>query len=355
MPNKRLHFLDGVRGWGALAVVLFHIFVEGFPIGPWSGAHLWRLPLFHGTFAVLVFFLVSGSALSTGYLLTGSRVDLARLAAGRYIRLALPVAAACVLVFVLMKAGVISPWQERPAPFDAMLRFDPSLRDLAYFVAWGVFFDYSYQATFIGPLWTMPIELAGSCVVFALLAIAGRTRHRRVAFAVALVALFAMGSAFCLFVAGMLAADFHLHEETTPRPAMGLVLMVVGVALSAVGEAPATIASRPMVASMALLAGIMMCRPAQDFFSNRVSRWLGRVSFPLYLIHGPVLFAVSLPLLAALQRAGLGDTGARLLTAGVTLPLALLASFALLPVNDLATRLARQFGRMVVRPRSSES
>lgn len=357
MPDRRLHFLDGVRGWGALAVVLYHICVEGFPASPLSSAHLWRVPLFHGTFAVLLFFLVSGAALSSGYFMTGDRVGLARLAAGRYFRLALPVAAACTLVFVLMKAGAIPPWQERPAPFDAMLRFDPSMCDLAYFVSWGVFFDYSAQTTFIGPLWTMPIELAGSFIVFALLAIAGRSGQRLWAFVVVFLALFAVGSAYCLFVAGVIAADLYLRNsrvETGSRSALGVVLVVAGVALSGMGEGPATIAYRPIVASIALLAGIMLVRPARDFFSNRVSRWLGRMSFPLYLIHGPVLFAVSLPLLAALKDAGLGNAGARLVTAGVTLPVAILASFVLLPVNDLATRLSRQFGKMLVSPRTSE-
>ncbi len=348
VPDKRLHVLDGVRGWGALAVVLFHLFVEGFPIGEWSRTHLWRVPLFHGTFAVLVFFLVSGVALSTGYFMTGAARELARLAAGRYLRLALPVAGACLLVFALMKLGLIPRWQERPPPFDAMLRFDPSLRHLAYFVSWGVFFDYSYQATFIGPLWTMPIELTGSFVVFAVLALAGRSRHRVAVFGALGIALFAIGSVYCLFVAGLIAADLYVRSGTTPRPTLGLALMLAGVTLSALGDAPATIAHRPMLASVALLAGILMFEPAQKFFSNPVSRWLGRMSFPLYLMHGPVLFAFSLPLLAALRRAGLDEAWARPLTAGVTLPVAFLASYVLLPANGLATRLARQFARTLI-------
>src|SRR6185312_2337211 len=51
--SARLIFLDGIRGWGAVVVLLYHIFVgEGIRPNP-EMAQLVRLVFFNGTFAVL--------------------------------------------------------------------------------------------------------------------------------------------------------------------------------------------------------------------------------------------------------------------------------------------------------------
>lgn len=346
--HSRLHYLDGLRGWGALAVVFYHCFVDGFPAGPWAPAHLWRIPLFNGGLAVLLFFAVSGFALSAGYVRTHDRLDLARLAIGRYVRLVVPVAAACAIVFVLLKTGIIPHWDDRPTPFDKMLRFDPSLGDLVSFALWGVFFDYSSEVTFIGPLWTMPIELAGSFIVFGLLAALGNFRHRLILFGIVFAVLFAMRSFYCLFVAGLVIAE--LQQRSGPRklwrPGSGLIL--AGILLAAIGFRTVEIAYYHLAAPIVVLAGVTMFPPAQAFLGNGVSRFLGRISFPLYLIHGPVMLAVSLHLLEALQAEGIGAPTARLVTAGATVPLAILASSVLLPANDAAMRLSRRFGAALI-------
>ncbi len=345
----RLQFLDGMRGWGALAVVLYHCFVDGFPAGPWAAMHLWRLPPFNATLAVTLFFMISGYALSVAFVRTRDRVALARLAIGRYVRLVVPIAAACAVVFVLLKAGLIAAWQERPAPFDGMLRFDPSALDLVAFAFWRVFFDYSVATTFIGPLWTMQVELFGSFLVFGLLAVLGRFRHRVIVFALLFVVLLAARSFYCLFVAGLIAAE--LHRRPAPRVPwqLALGLSILAFLLSALGSRAPQIPYPQLAAPVLLFAALGMWPSAQAWLGNRLGRFLGWISFPLYLIHGPVMFAVSLPLLVALQDGGVGEVAARLVTSVLTVPAAILASLALVPANALAVRWSRRLGDVLLR------
>ena len=63
---QRLRFLDGVRGWAAVVVLLYHIFIDGLPANSFMADRaLWGKVFFlNGTLAVCVFFVVSGFSLS---------------------------------------------------------------------------------------------------------------------------------------------------------------------------------------------------------------------------------------------------------------------------------------------------
>jgi peptidoglycan/LPS O-acetylase OafA/YrhL len=41
--GKRLHFLDGLRGWGALVVVFYHVFVFHFPVSEPIRDFTWKI------------------------------------------------------------------------------------------------------------------------------------------------------------------------------------------------------------------------------------------------------------------------------------------------------------------------
>lgn len=92
---------------------------------------LWAKVFFvNGTLAVCVFFAISGFSLSIRYLDRGDGGALARIAAGRYLRLAVPIFAICAITHALLVFGVIPPPALRPPPLDAFLTFTPTLEQL---------------------------------------------------------------------------------------------------------------------------------------------------------------------------------------------------------------------------------
>ena len=122
----RFRFLDGLRGWAAVVVLLHHLFIDGLPANSFMADRaLWAKVFFlNGTLAVSVFFVISGFSLSIRYLETGDG-GFGRIAAGRYLRLALPIFAICAVTYVLLVSGLI----RRPGnalPLDQFLRFTPS-------------------------------------------------------------------------------------------------------------------------------------------------------------------------------------------------------------------------------------
>lgn len=88
-----------------------------------------------------------------------------------------------------------------------------------------------------------------------------------------------------------------------------------------------------------------MSPQARSFMSTRFSRFLGDISFPLYLIHAPILYVVGLPLYMAHQ----DSIGMKILAAAIAIIVSIIAAFMLIPVNTLAMKVSRFVGRNFVR------
>ena len=109
----RLVELDGIRGWAALAVVVFHVFYECFgAIFP-----VFRNPFtrtFSGPFAVYVFFVLSGEALSASYFAGGGPRAVASLAVKRHSRLSIPILASILILALLQRLGLVFSAEAAP-------------------------------------------------------------------------------------------------------------------------------------------------------------------------------------------------------------------------------------------------
>jgi len=79
-----------------------------------------------------------------------------------------------------------------------------------------------------------------------------------------------------------------------------------------------------------------------------LSRYLGRISFPLYLVHGPILYSFSLWALKVLQPLGFDASKTNLMVALCTIPVAIGCAAAFEPVNSMAMRFSRRFGVALV-------
>jgi peptidoglycan/LPS O-acetylase OafA/YrhL len=294
--TDRLYFLDGLRGWGAMAVLLFHVFVEAFPLSAGITATLRHVFMFNGVLAVWVFFLASGFSLAIAYCRQRDSQTLAKIALGRYVRLGVPILCAAALLYLLFALGMVLPAEQRLPKFQGFLPSAPSLWEVIRFSTFEVFFAYNAATTLIGPLWTMPFELWGSCLVLGALFVVGKLERRAYIYSMLAVVAYLIHPIYAAFVVGLALAEVHVstlwaqHAAKLSTPATLLFLPGAYAASLLPKEADEHHAAYFAVALLLTLSGIFS-RPLSAFLSGRVSRFLGRISFPLYLIHGSLMLS----------------------------------------------------------------
>ncbi len=151
--NDRLHEIDGIRGWAALVVLLFHLTTEMFgALIPEFKSDLAHLFL-NGGLAVSVFFVLSGDALSAGFLRSRNPGILESLVVKRYFRLTIPIFISCALAYLLMVSGMTYhlPAAEvvrREAWLGGSLNFDPSLISLLRYSFYQVYDGHSQAVSY---------------------------------------------------------------------------------------------------------------------------------------------------------------------------------------------------------------
>jgi peptidoglycan/LPS O-acetylase OafA/YrhL len=314
---ERLEYLDGLRGWMALVVVLTHLFGTYLIEAKQLDAHGagWLNFLFdwtplgalgNGKQAVYVFFAISGVALSYPVLRSAKpAATLAAMAAYRYPRLMIPVLVSCVLAWLLLASGLF--FNARAAQYLAdgkwwaeLYNFPPDFADMLTYALWRAF---GYEPrSWNTVLWTMKAELNGSFLLFALLALA-QWRRLRLLVALGLVVWCANtasdGAYLVGFIVGYGLAELLIEIERSPalrlrvdRAAwLGWIFLALALAGATfkgshwLGADGSDFRLQYNATAALAVCGVILARPMQVLLSNRLSRFLGRISFGLYLTH----------------------------------------------------------------------
>lgn len=384
-------YLDGLRGLAAWAVFNTHT-VRGihqhvdqaFAASPLDW-HIWQLPAVRavhtGVFAVAIFFVVSGFALSVGVVrrmppysslvnIGGSssngvvaraaefQTSLASAILRRPLRLYLPAWLAVVPTFIFVQtgmfdavrfyagdvfnergntSGVIHAEHSLAAEVRKMLTSDLKLLNVFRESNWMVFASpYKIQ------LWTIPIEFRASIVLYvthaALFTLARKKR-------VALVAIGMVFAVLCdnmdlvLFWGGYLLCEWHVFRMVEGRSlgrtrSLGKTVLLVSALVASfyVGAIPVTEPEKsPFYSALFYLTpptytdtlrfwgavgafgtvAIVGIVPVLEWaLSSPPLRYLGRLSFGLYLMHSDVNVLIGWPVLwyfwEVLGRDGIG-------------------------------------------------
>ncbi|GAA4192155.1 acyltransferase [Microbacterium oryzae] len=316
---RRLHALDGVRGAAALVVVFYHVSLIAQPFAQggtaeavWETATETPLKLgFAGTEAVQVFFVLSGLVVTLPALRAG--FSWPAYFASRLVRLYLPVWAAILFAVLLVVAFPRDPAQVTPDEW--ILHANILFPDWVLALREATLMLTSYDT--VNTLWSLRWEIIFSLLLPVFAAVALLLRRWTWTAAAACVALMVVGRVFDgrpfdldalvylpTFLLGCLIAvrldDVIAWARARPRPALWAVVAFV--------SALVLIASwwtRPLIPRSSLLgdalwglagagaAGLILvaiCSPVADrAMQARPLRWLGDVSFSLYLVHAPIL------------------------------------------------------------------
>ncbi len=296
--------IDAIRGWAALSVVCFHVFWETFGAAvPWL-RNPYTAVLLAGHFDVIVFFILSGDALSFPFFHGGRTDYLQRAAFKRYPRLTVPIVVVTAVTALTMAAGLAptlaaseivgrTDWLGNFARFNAA--GSSALKFAFFYVYVG-----GYRADYLPFLWTMPVELAGSFFLLLALFIVPRIRGGAWMVAVLAYLLVAAGSFIGCFFIGMLLGKARADGLFARLPrAFGRIVAPLGIAAALVFVGDRQVAGDQDLRALAgagtvLLFCIYACRGLVALLSrSRVSQFLGRVSYLLYLWHFTVLITLT--------------------------------------------------------------
>jgi len=354
---RRLETLDSLRGLAALAVVFGHC-LRVFPEfgdrpyhGPasWLGVLLKRTPLsvfVDGHPAVLIFFVLSGLVLSLPFL--ESRAPAYTVFAAKRMARLYPPYIVAVLIAALLQARFAA---EVPHTQSAWLLQGNWTETLTARTALDYMFMLGRNITVDNPVWSLDYEMRISLVLPLLVlpmrrlgALAGAAASGTALLAVAVLllnvpgpdAVHAVGQT-CLygamFMLGAGLASQVDRLQAIRRPSVPWLLAVVAWMIFFLCWRDAMLA----IGAGALIAAVLMPGPMARFCMQPPVRFLGRISYSLYLVHVPLL----LTMLAVLH--GIIDTR---LVVSLFLPVALAgASLFYVTVELPSHRLARAIGR----------
>ena len=357
--RQNLESLDAVRGIGSF-VVMWHHLVLGFQpnwkFDPLLATSPWIRVWYHGDFAVHVFFVLSGFVLSYSFVKSGNMDVLRAAAVKRYWRLFLPVAVSILISYLLFTAGAYANrnaarfmHQEVSSWLNQWFAFPLSWIGAIDEAVYGAFFRYDVTQTYNSSLWTMQTEFLGSFFIFAFQGLARGLRCRPLIFLLLFAVFLRQQQLWMIdFLAGAAICDlFHSQRLWIPSP-IGLGLAVFGVLLA--GTSPAWLFATigdplipgwmsnyiPMVSALLVILGVLWSPFLQRQLSTGPLLLLGRMSFPLYLIHLLVECSLGCRVyLWVVRDAGFshnsGFIAASLATIAVSLGLAWIGSFTVEP------------------------
>jgi len=305
MNRGRTLEIDGMRGWASFSVLLYHAFHEMLMnLLPWLN-NAWLAPLIDGRLAVCVFFVLSGDALSSTFFSRGASDprSIDTLVVRRYARLTIPILMSCAIVFAVrishadyhLAANAIV---DRPEWLGEFIPFDFSLLGLFKYSLIGVYASHTKLNSYNPFLWTMSVEMVGSMLVFIMCYLWPRIRNAKAVLVFLAVVLFALGTFFSLFFVGMLFGLLR-HESFYVKfidnrkwqflcPAVLSALALLPVATS--GQ------HVPLQFDLGIAAALVFLfyshRGLRSMMRSRLSRWIGDISFPIYLVQFAVIISL---------------------------------------------------------------
>lgn len=244
---RKLHstaWLDGLRGVASLMVVIHHSSVLWYPelSAGWGSSpdnyHFVQLPIIRifyaaGSAMVAIFFIVSGFSLSYKSLgliragrFPGLLDSLSSSVFRRQLRLLLPPAATTFVSMIATYVGWYGagPGSREPPRYESfwqnLVSWTRSVVELGDPFRPNVY-PGGYNPTYDTNLWTIPVELHGSMVIFiTVLGISKLHGRARLGLLVSIVLylLYYVHTHLFLFLGGVLLAELHyIREERTER------------------------------------------------------------------------------------------------------------------------------------------
>jgi len=325
---QRLAYLESIRGIAALQVLLLHILSAFFPMMVfWSRENniqtiIHYSPLFvvyNGYASVYIFFVLSGLVLTLAF---SRDIELPlRLIAARYLRLAIPAFAACLLALMVttlvgtpnVEAGKITGsdmwlqilWQ---MPHGALFFFRDAILNsvvLGYqqtstlsILALPVKLD-DLLSSYVSPMWTLSAEFHGSLLVLLWTALHQKNYTLWKYVMIASAAFFAFTFFLCFAIGHLLGLRMKKNQmprllwpSTTGLIGMGALICIGAESwfsinlndickLTVATHLPCTSNYQHMIGAMFIFIGILLSPPLTRRLEAKSLVYIGKLSFSI--------------------------------------------------------------------------
>ena len=341
--------IDGIRGWAALLVVMFHLFQEifgrVFPFLHGTGFGF----VFDGHLMVLIFFVLSGDALSISFFRENKIASTVRLAIARYFRLTFPIIVTCTAVYILMSFSLTyniqaAPFVGRQDWLGSFINFQPSIVGLINYSFADVFFNHKVENSYNPFLWTMSIELLGSIIVFLNIFLFNHLKNPVVVLFTQFAFFFIFSPYYSLFIFGMLLGYarsigyLNRLKELKWNVLFGLAFFLIIVFISVFREGNVMFLGHTftrliqterlhMLWAMLLVFLVYTSPSLLNLFRSKLSVFLGEISFPIYVVQFIVIVSFTSYGIVRLQGSNLINTGFSLLLAGTSLVMCIVLAY----------------------------
>jgi peptidoglycan/LPS O-acetylase OafA/YrhL len=363
--DRRVTGLDGLRGLAALFVVLHHSYLMSYPGYPVNTGPAWLGWLLYGHLAVVLFIALSGFSLALAPARHGWRLGgKARFAHRRAWRILPPYWAA--LMFSLVIAWAVVP-QPGSAPPDgkAVVVYGLLLQDVfGSPVPNGAFWSIAVEAQLylVFPVLLLMLRRFGAAAMVGAVTVVVATvgalapHVAAVGLLMRLTPQFAVLFALGLAAAGVVRASERVRRVPWAWLSLAAVLPVLGVIVfrGSVGWNSdlfwMDLAFGPAIALLLAAIATRQARVLTRLLDTVPVRKLGTFSYSLYLIHAPIVVAISDKVVAPHVAPGLPRFG---LTLALAVPISVLAAWGFATVFEIPFQRYRSWSalRAALRPR----
>ncbi|ENE3137880.1 TPA: acyltransferase [Escherichia coli] len=324
--NHKLFCLDGLRGWAAFAVFAHHFSLAFCPQLLGMNTHnesylnIKETPLFifiNGPAAVSLFFVLSGFVLSVSL---WQNIDgIIHSIIKRYPRLVLLPLISVLVSFTLYKFNLFQYKEaSRISESNWLMQFgySPNGGNITEnFI--DSFLQGTYYTFFRGDhslnisLWTMHIEFVGSILTFAFVAVCSKIKtSTTIFFSLILSVLFCYQDNYfyIAFLLGAIISRLYLNNSQKKNGILSHFLLFVSLIslgffdpgvgfysfISKLNLNQAIFRIFLHIAASAILINYCLrSTRLKVFLSNKTSTFMGKISFPFYVIHIPIMMSLS--------------------------------------------------------------
>jgi peptidoglycan/LPS O-acetylase OafA/YrhL len=374
--------LEAARGVAAIVVVLHHFFMAfapkftGYLPGDRTDKSIvgeWYFAIFNGTGAVYFFFVLSGYVLSLAYINSKRSSVLSEGIFKRLPRLFVPVTISLCITVSLALLNLM-PFREtaevtgsawlatagftQPPKHLSVSYLDAIRQGFATFFTGEMYYNSS--------IWTMRQEFLGSLIVFLTLPFFASIERRSVYVTVLVITgvsvVFFLPYALPFLIGLSLSIWLSRSRMELHVVAAGAVLLlglyllgyvnsiesygwVVHLEPIWLGPNNSTLVLNTLGATMVLVA-LVTSRRMAGALGGRIGVFLGQMSFPIYLVHVPVILSFSCYALIWFLEHGLGGWTALNSTLAASLLVIVIAAIPLAVVDVLWVGVLRRITRM---------